>query len=99
MTALAERTIEVMPLGRRGRYSLTPTLQSLYLSLVSLFDYSEEPPTLDEIAYVSGYGGKGSIAQRLYDLEERGWIERRKHCPRGITLTEPVLRNLTPVTR
>jgi SOS-response transcriptional repressor LexA len=95
MSALAERTIEVMPLGRRGRYSLTPQLQRVYLAMVRLFDASEKAPTLDEIAHASGLAGRGSVGQHIYDLEERGWIDRHAHKARGITLTEPVLRHLT----
>jgi SOS-response transcriptional repressor LexA len=98
MTALAERTIEVMPLGRRGRFSLTPQLQRAYLFIVRHLDTTGWMPTHNELAD-AGFASKGGArTDEIFRLlEERGWIERRPYRARGIALTEPVLRDLKPV--
>lgn len=95
MNMLAEGTVEVMPLGRRGRYSLTPGQQRLYLALVGFMDQHGISPTFDEMQQMTGAPRRGT-SQAVTALEERGWIERLPGRHRGITLLEPVLRDLKP---
>lgn len=97
--AIAERTVEVMPLGRRGRYSLTPRLQEVYRAIVRLTDAANGvSPSQDELAREIGSFGGGYLTEALTALCERGWISLERHKPRGITLLNPVLRHLKPAT-
>lgn len=97
MTALAERTVEVTPLGLRGRYSLTPALQRCYLAIVRLTDAAGGiPPRLDDVRIELGLAAKSSIVLFVTELEERNWVVRDKFHERGIHLIEPVLRHLKP---
>lgn len=100
MTALAQRTVEVTPLGLRGRYSLTPFLQKLYLAAVAISDRGERV-TLYSLRKEMDMSGGGTIAPALADLEERRWIKvrRLKDCPNQpyeVAFVEPVLRDLKP---
>jgi len=104
MTALAERTVDVTPLGRRGRYSMTSKgQQRLYLALVFFMDRHGYAPTFDEMVAATG-GTRSGTHMQLKALDDCDWIKTERDRKgwmkaRGIALTEPVLRNLRPVTQ
>ncbi len=101
MTALAERTVEVMPLGLRGRYGLTSRKQlDLYAAIVAHIDATGTAPTYVDIEAATDMH-RQSICERLRVLEDCRWIEiERDHKgwmrTGGIRLVEPVLRHLIP---
>lgn len=99
------RYVVATPLGRRGRYTMTPVQQRCYRFIVRFWDENDFSPSLEEIAVAMGWGPKrrGRAATKVRELEERGWLERPHHPlsgvakDRSIKLLEPVLRNLKPV--
>lgn len=99
MTALAERTVEVTPLGLRGRYSMTPALQRVYLAAVAIADRGERVSIYSLAKQMDSSSG-GQIADILMHLEERQWVTLTRE-PGGrkafdVQLIEPVLRDLIP---
>ena len=96
MKAIAQQTIDVMPLGRPGRYSMTPAMQRVYLACVALADRGIVP-NIYQIREQTGISGNGSILMQLGELEERGWVTVRRSSTKWIVeLVEPVLRDLKP---
>lgn len=89
---LAMRTVDVFPMGRRGRYGLTPELQKLYRLIVHL---RREKGTIT-YTRIEQYGpARAHIGSMLRELQDRGWIDldcdRRGHImPDGIHLTKPI---------
>lgn len=101
MTALAERTVEVTPLGLRGRYGLTSKKQlDLYAAIVAHIDATGTAPTYIDMEAATDMT-RQNISDRLRVLEDCRWIDidrdgkgwMRKG---GIHLVEPVLRHLIP---
>lgn len=84
-------TFEVMPLGRRGRFGMTPLQQRVYLAIVRLMDRDGVSPSYREIEEETGLWPCRVQAQ-VEELESRGWLTKRERCHRSITLTEPVMR-------
>lgn len=88
------------PLGRPGRYSLTPKQQRIYRAIVHHFDTHRKMPTVRELSTACNQG-VDRILDGLDALEERAWIYRRMAVGRmenrGIRFVEPVLRHLKPV--
>ena len=101
MTALAERTVEVMPLGLRGRYSLTGKGQlRLYKAIVEHIDANGTGPTYVDMEAATDIG-RDRIHKHIQVLEDCRWIEIDRDAKGwmrkgGIRLVEPVLRHLVP---
>ena len=101
MTALAERTLEVTPLGLRGRYGLTSKGQlRLYSAIVEHIDATGTGPTYSDMEAATDMHRQG-ISERLRVLEDCRWIEIDRDAKGwmrkgGIRLVEPVLRHLVP---
>lgn len=83
------------PLGRPGRYSLTPALQAIYRKLVARAVSSG-----DAMVYVNATAAdlgisRGTLHHVLQQLIERGFVDRAE--PHAYALSEPVM-DFRPVT-
>jgi SOS-response transcriptional repressor LexA len=95
MIPATERTVDVMPLGRRGRYGLTPRQQNLYLAIIAHVDATGWMPSLRQMAGYAGIRNASTAHFEVVQLVERGWLT--KDADGSLTFLEPVLRHLKPV--
>jgi len=91
MTELAWRF--VCPLGRAGRFSMTPGQARLYRVIVDHADHhGGRVPMMREAASLTG-AGLQSIHERFRALAERGWLTAETVKRRtSYRLSQPVMR-------
>ncbi len=103
----SEPCVPVYHFGEHGhRVSMTPSLQAVYLAVISHIDNFGTSPSLAKLNEMVGLtppsNARTSTRDRLIELEERGWIKIIRdpatgHAVEdGIRLLEPVMRHLTP---
>lgn len=88
----APRDIEVFPLGRRGRFAMTPLQRRAYDALIRHQDEHGCAPTMNALAETLGLPNRGAASRVVDHLVERGWAIRCAGQSRAVILTEPVMR-------
>lgn len=90
MTALhGIATVAACPLGRPGRFSMTPAQQRVYRELAAMWRHTASREFFfdDAMAFIGMR--KSNLCSRIADLIERGWAV--KHGRGQYALTSPVM--------
>jgi repressor LexA len=75
---------------------LTRRQQEIYQILRESLEYSEHPPTYDELCRILGLKSRGSLHKHIQALVEAGLVEPMDGLKRGIRLVEPILETGIP---
>ncbi|MDP2150053.1 MAG: hypothetical protein Q8K13_10475 [Parvibaculum sp.] len=87
----------VNPLGRVGRFSVSPVAQRVYLEIVRHFDATGHIPTHRDIASRLGISAGRQSLEAIQQLRDCNWIDiSGRGRKRSVILLEPVLRHLKP---
>jgi SOS-response transcriptional repressor LexA len=70
--------------------NITPQQRNLMLYLQRYIDANQCCPTFDEMATGVGLASKSGVSRLLDGLEARGYVQRREHMQRAISLLKRV---------
>jgi SOS-response transcriptional repressor LexA len=78
--------------------NITPKQRDLMLFLQRYIDANQCCPTFDEMAASLGLASKSGVARLLDGLEARGYVQRREHMQRAITILKRVSDPTAPAS-